>query len=71
MPVRPGDLLHGDRHGVQTVPIEIARKIPAVAQRMNGEEREIIEFCQSRAFSLEKLRSDVAALRIKRKNLMD
>jgi hypothetical protein len=35
---------------------------------MNGEEREIIEFCQSGAFTLEKLRSDVAALRIKRKN---
>ena len=67
MPVRPGDLLHGDRHGVQTVPIEIAQKIPAVVRRMNGEEREIIEFCQSGAFTLEKLRSDVAALRIKEK----
>ena len=71
MQVRPGDLLHGDRHGVQTVPLEIAQKIPAVAQRMTGEEREIIEFCQSGAFTLEKLRSDVAALRIKRKNLRD
>jgi regulator of RNase E activity RraA len=71
MQVRPGDLLHGDRHGVQTVPIEIAPKIPAVARRMNGEEREIIEFCQSGAFTLEKLRSDVAALRTKRKNLRD
>ena len=45
MHVRPGDLLHGDRHGVQTIPTEIAQKVPAVAQRMNGEEREIIEFC--------------------------
>jgi 4-hydroxy-4-methyl-2-oxoglutarate aldolase len=71
MHVRPGDLLHGDRHGVQTVPTEIAQKIPAVARRMNGEEREIIEFCQSGAFTLEKLRSDVAALRSKRKNLRD
>jgi 4-hydroxy-4-methyl-2-oxoglutarate aldolase len=71
MQVRPGDLLHGDRHGVQTVPIEIAQKIPPMAQRMNGEEREIIEFCQSGAFTLEKLRSDVAALGIKRKNFSD
>ncbi len=71
MMVRPGDLLHGDQHGVQTVPIEIAQKVPAVAQRMNGEEREIIEFCQSGAFTLEKLRSDVAALRTKRKNFRD
>jgi regulator of RNase E activity RraA len=69
--VKRGDLLHGDRHGIQTVPIEIAEKIPAVAQRMNAEEREIIEFCQSGNFTLEKLRSDVAALRTKRKNLRD
>jgi regulator of RNase E activity RraA len=69
MQVRPGDLLHGDWHGVQTVPIEIAQKIPAVAHRMNSEERAIIEFCQSGAFTLEKLRADVAALRTKRKNL--
>jgi 4-hydroxy-4-methyl-2-oxoglutarate aldolase len=71
MQVRPGDLLHGDRHGVQTVPIEIAQKLPAVARRMNSEEREIIEFCQSGAFTLEKLRSQVDALRIKRKNFRD
>jgi regulator of RNase E activity RraA len=68
MAVRPGDLLHGDRHGVQTVPIEIAPKVPAVAQKMNGEERELIKLCQSGAFTLEKLRSDVADLRTKRKN---
>ncbi len=71
MVVRPGDLLHGDRHGVQTIPIEIAPKVPAVAQRMIGEEREIVEFCQSGDFTLEKLRSNVAALRIKRKNFSD
>jgi regulator of RNase E activity RraA len=68
MQVHPGDLLHGDRHGVQTVPLDIARNVPAVAQRMKGEERELIQFCQSSSFTLEKLRSDVAALRIKRKN---
>src|SRR5271156_4036033 len=31
MEVRPGDLLHGDRHGVITIPREIAAQIPAVA----------------------------------------
>jgi len=71
MHVQPGDLLHGDRHGVQTVPIEIVEKIPAVAQRMWGEEREIIELCQSSSFTMEKLRSDVAALRTKRKSIKD
>ena len=71
MHVQPGDLLHGDRHGVQTVPIEIAEKVPGVAQRMWGEEREIIELCQSSSFTMEKLRSDVAALRTKRKSIKD
>jgi 4-hydroxy-4-methyl-2-oxoglutarate aldolase len=68
MLVRPGDLLHGDRHGVQTVPLEIAHKIPGVAQRMSGEERGLIEFCKSSGFTLEGLKSEVAALRTKRKN---
>ncbi len=71
MSVRPGDLLHGDRHGIQTVPIDIAPKIPAVAQRMNGEERALIEFCRSKEFTTNQLRADVAALRMKRKNLRD
>ena len=71
MNVRPGDLLHGDRHGIQTVPRDIADKIPAVAERMMGEEREIVELCQSGAFTVEKLRTIVAALRIKRRNLRD
>jgi 4-hydroxy-4-methyl-2-oxoglutarate aldolase len=67
MQVRPGDLLHGDRHGVQTVPREIAQNIPDVAQRMIEEEREIIKLCQSDDFTLEKLHSGVAALAAKRK----
>jgi 4-hydroxy-4-methyl-2-oxoglutarate aldolase len=71
MAVRPGDLLHGDRHGIQTVPIGIAHKIPAVAHRMAGEERQIIELCRSGAFSIDKLRLEVDALRIKRRHLRD
>ncbi len=71
MHVKPGDLLHGDRHGIQTVPAEIAQKVPAVAKRMNGEEQELIEFCQSGGFTMEKLHANVNALRIKRKNFRD
>lgn len=71
MHVKPGDLLHGDRHGVQTVPAEIAQKVPAVAKRMNGEEQELIEFCHSNGFTLEKLNAIVDALRAKRKNFRD
>jgi regulator of RNase E activity RraA len=67
MQVRPGDLLHGDRHGVQTIPLGLADKIPTIAYGMIDQEREIIQLCQSREFSLERLRAEVASLRAKRK----
>ena len=53
--VHPGDLLHGDRHGVLTVPMEIATKIPDVAARLQQVEKTVIDFCQSSAFSVAKL----------------
>jgi regulator of RNase E activity RraA len=55
MEVRPGDLLHGDRHGVLTIPKEIAAQIPAVAAELQQTERKVIEFCRSSGFSVEKL----------------
>jgi len=53
--VHPGDLLHGDRHGVLTVPMEFATKIPDVAARLQRMEKKVIDFCQSSAFSVAKL----------------
>ncbi len=69
MQVRPGDLLHGDLHGIQTVPMDIAARIPEVAQHMLQDERHIIELCKSSDFTLEKLRSEVSALVAKRRAL--
>jgi len=59
MDVRPGDLLHGDRHGVQTVPIQIAGKISAVADEMIAREQRVISNCRARDFSVDKLRVDL------------
>jgi 4-hydroxy-4-methyl-2-oxoglutarate aldolase len=56
MEVRPGDLLHGDRHGVLTIPADIAPEIPAVAAKLQEAERKVIEFCQSSDFSVGRLR---------------
>jgi regulator of RNase E activity RraA len=53
--VNPGDLLHGDRHGILTIPKEIAADIPAAAARQQDREKKIIEFCRSKEFSVEKL----------------
>ncbi len=58
--IESGDLVHGDQHGVQTVPREFASQIPAVAARINAREQVIIQLCQSKNFSIEKLRATVA-----------
>ncbi len=57
--VRPGDLLHGDLHGVLSVPEQVAAEIPAVAEKLLQRERKIIDICRSRDFSTEKLRAAI------------
>jgi regulator of RNase E activity RraA len=54
--VRPGDLLHGDEHGVISIPPEIARELPAAAERVEKMERPIIEYARSPDVSVEGLR---------------
>lgn len=58
--IRSGDLLHGDLHGVQSIPLDIAGQISPVAERIAAEERELIALCQSKEFSIGKLRAAVA-----------
>ena len=53
--VKPGDLIHADKHGVLLVPPEIARDLPKAAADFEAQEREIISFCQSPEFSPQKL----------------
>jgi len=60
--VQPGDLLHGDSHGVLSIPEEIAARIPSRARRMVENERELMDLCRSPGFSLETLREAVKAL---------
>lgn len=63
MKVQPGDLIHGDIHGVQTIPIEIAAKIPKVVERMTHEERQLIALCRSKGFTIQKLREALKDLK--------
>jgi regulator of RNase E activity RraA len=58
--IRSGDLLHGDLHGVQSVPLDIAAQIPPIAARISARKRELIALCQSPDFSVEKLRAAIA-----------
>jgi len=55
LPVRSGDLLYADIHGVVSIPLDIAARIPDVASGIRAREREIIDLCQSPEFSLERL----------------
>jgi 4-hydroxy-4-methyl-2-oxoglutarate aldolase len=54
--IRPGDLIHGDFHGVQTIPHEIAERLPAVALEIRNRRRQLIGLRRSADFSIEKLR---------------
>lgn len=58
--IRSGDLLHGDMQGIQSIPLDIAAKIPAVAADIVAREQAIIGLCRSPDFSLEKLRAAIA-----------
>lgn len=59
MRICSGDLLHGDLHGVQGIPLSLAAQLPAAAARIAAEEQAIIDVCRSPDFSLERLRRAV------------
>ncbi|MCH8351547.1 MAG: RraA family protein [Chloroflexi bacterium] len=54
--VSTGDLLHGDKHGVSSIPFEIAGKIPEMVATIAEFEHKTIDLCQSSSFSMEKLK---------------
>ena len=53
--IAPGELVQGDRHGVQTVPLKIADKVPAAAREILKRRRRLMDLCRSADFSVEKL----------------
>lgn len=55
--VRPGDLLHGDQHGVVVIPPEIAAQIPEAAARIEARERKMIAVCQKPGVTLDELKA--------------
>jgi 4-hydroxy-4-methyl-2-oxoglutarate aldolase len=55
--IKPGDLVHGDQHGVLTIPHEIAAQIPEAIAKVEADERRIISTCQSAGFTPDKLKA--------------
>jgi regulator of RNase E activity RraA len=55
--IHPGDLLHGDLHGVVVVPRDIAAEIPERAAAIEARERRMIAACQASRVTVEKLKA--------------
>ncbi len=53
--ISPGDLIHGDLHGVHVIPLSVAAELPQIAAEIRRQEGELVEFCRSSRFSLEEL----------------
>jgi len=53
--IHPGDLLHGDEHGVTTIPLEIACELPKAAQELEARERRLIDYARSERFDRQTL----------------
>ena len=54
--VNPGDIIMGDKHGILSIPKEIASDIPAAVKRVEERERTIIDLVQSPDFTPERLK---------------
>ena len=61
--INPGDLLHGDQHGVVVIPNEIAERIPESADRVAADEQRIIHACQAEGITVERLKAAYKAVR--------
>lgn len=44
--VYPGDLLHGDRNGVTTIPTEIASEVPGACKELMAAEDIVLDYCR-------------------------
>jgi len=54
--IQPGDLVHGDFHGVQTIPFEIADKVASAAREIRQRRHQLVGLRRSADFSVGKLR---------------
>jgi regulator of RNase E activity RraA len=60
--IAPGDLLHGDQHGVITIPQAIAAEVADAAAEVDAVERDVIGYCRRDDFTVEGLMEATARL---------
>jgi 4-hydroxy-4-methyl-2-oxoglutarate aldolase len=61
--VSPGDLIQGDLHGVQTIPREIAHRVPAKAFELEEKRKKLIALCRRDDFSIKEFCQRVKELK--------
>jgi 4-hydroxy-4-methyl-2-oxoglutarate aldolase len=49
--VRPGDIIHGDQHGVVSIPRQVAERITEGVEKVDQVERQLINYCQRPGFT--------------------
>ena len=60
--IYPGDLIHGDRHGIITIPQDLAAELPLVAGKIMQEKRRVIELSKKPGVGLEELGQAIKGL---------
>jgi 4-hydroxy-4-methyl-2-oxoglutarate aldolase len=60
--IQPGDLIHGDRHGIINVPQDLAPRIPAVAKIIAEKKQQVIELSRKLGATYEELGQAVREL---------
>lgn len=63
--IRPGDLIHADKHGVCVVPLEVATKLADACAEVERLERPLLEICRSDKFGLEEYLRLRAEMKVK------
>ena len=61
--ISPGDLMHGDYHGLVNVPKSRAGELPEIIAAMINTEKQIIAICEAQPFSLTSLRNAIHQIR--------
>jgi regulator of RNase E activity RraA len=60
--VRPGDLIHADRHGMVIVPEDAAAKVPAAAELLARREKVMLDACRAGTFTIAEIRAAYAGM---------
>jgi regulator of RNase E activity RraA len=63
--IRPGDLLHADKHGACIIPLEIAPRLLDACAEVERLEKPLLDLCRSDPFDLEEYLKARAAMKAK------